>query len=59
MVHGHCHGNLHHGEDASFYNNRRVIDAGCMLTDYKPISYLEVIEKLKHVVLPVLKDRVE
>jgi calcineurin-like phosphoesterase family protein len=57
MVHGHCHGNLHHGEEASFYDNRRVIDAGCMLHDYKPISYLEVIDKLKHVVLPILKDR--
>lgn len=59
MIHGHSHGNLHHGEDASFYDNRRVIDVGCMLTDYRPISYLEVMEKLKHVVVPVLKDRVE
>lgn len=58
-VHGHCHGNLHHGEDANYYNNRRVIDVGCMLHDYRPISYLEVIDRLKHVVLPVLKDRVE
>jgi len=57
MIHGHCHGNLHHGEDASFYDNRRVIDVGCMLTDYKPISYLEVIEKLKHVELKRLEDR--
>lgn len=54
MIHGHCHGNLHHGEDASFYNNRRVIDVGCMLTDYKPISYSEVIEKLEDVKLPTL-----
>jgi len=59
MIHGHCHGNLHHGEDANFYINRRVIDVGCMLTDYKPISYLEVIDRLKHVVLPVLEDRVK
>ena len=59
MIHGHCHGNLHHGEDANFYVNRRVIDVGCMLTDYKPISYLEVMDKLKHVVLPVLEDRVK
>ena len=57
MVHGHCHGNLHHGEDASFYVNRRVIDVGCMLTDYKPISYLEIMEKLKGVKLPVLENR--
>ena len=53
-IHGHCHGNLHHGEDASFYNNRRVIDAGCMLHDYRPISYKEVMEKLSHVQLPKL-----
>jgi calcineurin-like phosphoesterase family protein len=49
MVHGHCHGNLHHGEEASFYDNRRVIDAGCMLHDYRPISYKEIIKKLSHV----------
>jgi calcineurin-like phosphoesterase family protein len=59
MVHGHCHGNLHHGEDASFYWNRRVIDAGCMLHDYKPISYSKVIEKLSHVVLPKLTRTIE
>jgi calcineurin-like phosphoesterase family protein len=57
MVHGHCHGNLHHGEDASFYVNRRVIDVGCMLTDYKPISYLDIMEKLKEVKLPILEKR--
>lgn len=51
MVHGHCHGNLHHGEEASFYDNRRVIDVGCMLHDYRPISYTDVIQKLSHVVL--------
>jgi calcineurin-like phosphoesterase family protein len=54
MIHGHCHGNLHHGEDASFYHNRRVIDVGCMLHDYRPISYTEVMEKLRHVELPKL-----
>lgn len=48
-LHGHCHGNLHHGEEADFYTNRRVIDVGCMLHDYKPISYSEVIEKLSHI----------
>jgi len=49
MVHGHCHGNLHHGEDASFYDNRRVIDVGCMLHDYRPVSYTQIIKKLSHV----------
>jgi calcineurin-like phosphoesterase family protein len=57
MVHGHCHGNLHHGEDASLYDNRRIIDVGCMLTDYRPIEYTEIMEKLKHVVLPDLKRK--
>lgn len=59
MCHGHCHGNLHHGEDTSFYNNRKVIDVGCMLHDYKPISYSQVIEKLSHVVLPKLTRTIE
>ena len=59
MVHGHCHGNLHHGEEAGFYTGRRVIDAGCMLHDYKPISYLDIIEKLKDIPLERLVDRVE
>lgn len=54
MVHGHCHGNLHHGEDASFYDNRRVIDVGCMLHDYRPISYVEVMKKLNHIQIPKL-----
>jgi len=49
MVHGHTHGNLHHGEDASFYTDRRVIDVGCMLHDYKPVGFNEVISKLSHV----------
>ena len=59
MIHGHCHGNLHHGEDASFYVNRKVIDVGCMLHDYKPISYEQVIDKLSHVVLPKLTRTIE
>lgn len=56
-VHGHCHGNLHHGEDAIYYVNRRAIDVGCMLHDYHPISYLDVIEKLKEVKLPILESK--
>ncbi len=57
MVHGHCHGNLHHGEESSFYEGRRVIDAGCMLHDYMPISYLDIIEKLSHIPLEKLNER--
>lgn len=59
MIHGHCHGNLHHGEDASFYINRRVIDVGCMLHNYRPISYIEVMNELQHVVLPKLTRSIE
>lgn len=58
MVHGHCHGNLHHGEEASFYDNRRVIDVGCMLHNYKPISYSDVMERLKHIQIPKLNKDV-
>lgn len=47
MIHGHCHGNLHHGESADFYVGRKVIDVGCNLINYTPISYTEVINKLK------------
>lgn len=57
LVHGHCHGNLHHGESASFYTNRRAIDVGCMLNAYKPMSYKEVIKKLDHIPLPKIKIR--
>lgn len=57
MVHGHSHGNLHHGEDATFYDNRKVIDVGCMLTEYRPLEYTEIIEKLNHVVLPDLNRK--
>jgi len=48
MLHGHCHGNLHHGESADYYVNRKVIDVGCNLINYTPISYLEIIEKFKN-----------
>jgi calcineurin-like phosphoesterase family protein len=50
-LHGHSHGNLHHGEDASYYVNRRVIDVGCMLTDYQPIIFEEVYKKLISVII--------
>lgn len=56
-VHGHCHGNLHHGEDANYYVNRRAIDAGCMLHDYRPISYKDVMNRLQNITLPSLEDR--
>lgn len=46
MIHGHSHGNLHHGETADFYNGRKVMDVGCNLINYTPITYKEVITKL-------------
>lgn len=47
--HGHCHGNLHHGEDSIYYKNNRAIDVGCMLHDYYPITHTQIIEKLAHI----------
>ena len=46
-VHGHCHGNLHHGETKDYYVGRKVIDVGCNIIDYTPISYKDVVKKLK------------
>lgn len=49
-LHGHTHGNLHHGEDASYYVNRRSYDVGCMLHDFYPVNFLAVkgvLEKIK------------
>lgn len=46
MVHGHCHGNLHHDEDDNYYENgKKAIDVGCNINDYTPVSYKEIIEK--------------
>lgn len=57
MIHGHCHGNLHHGEEASFYDGRRVIDVGCMLHDYTPITHHKIMEKLSHIPLETFNDK--
>jgi calcineurin-like phosphoesterase family protein len=46
-LHGHCHGNLHNGETSNYYQNRKVMDVGCNLIDYTPISYKKVLEKFK------------
>ena len=46
-VHGHCHGNLHHGEGSDYYVGRKVIDVGCNLIDYTPIAYTKAIEKME------------
>ena len=47
-IHGHTHGNMHHGEDASYYVGRKVMDVGCNIINYTPISYKEVIKKLNN-----------
>lgn len=57
-VHGHCHGNMHHGEESSFYEGRRAIDVGCNIHDYRPISYINIIDKLSVIPLDKLVDRV-
>ena len=45
-VHGHSHGNIHHGEESGYYEGRRVMDVGCMLNNYTPFSYTEIMDKL-------------
>lgn len=46
MVHGHSHMNLSNSEH---HNQNRIIDVGCMGYDYRPISYIEIIKKLKNI----------
>jgi calcineurin-like phosphoesterase family protein len=44
MLHGHCHGSLVNNPEYSWYYKRKVIDVGCNMTNYRPISYSEVKE---------------
>ena len=57
-LHGHSHGNIYTGADSGYYDGRRAMDVGCMLTNYTPISYSEVIDKLGNIPLARLVDRV-
>ena len=43
MVHGHCHMNL---SDTEFHKTHRIIDVGCMDWNYKPLSFLEVLNEV-------------
>jgi len=47
LEHSHCHGNLHHGESDDYYIGRKVIDVGCNLINYTPISYTDAIQKME------------
>jgi calcineurin-like phosphoesterase family protein len=40
MIHGHCHGSLMKSNQD--YYKRKVMDVGCNVIDYTPISYQEV-----------------
>ena len=51
MVHGHSHMSL---SELEFHKTKKIFDVGVNGWDYKPISYLQVIEKLSQVVLPTL-----
>ena len=44
-LHGHCHGSLMKGNQA--YYKRKVMDVGCNVIDYTPISYGEVKDVMK------------
>ena len=46
MVHGHSHMGLSNSEH---HNQNRIIDVGCMGYDYYPISYIDIIKKLKKI----------
>jgi calcineurin-like phosphoesterase family protein len=56
-LHGHCHGNLHHGEEANFYVGKRVMDVGCNIHNYTPVSYIDILNKLGNIELDRLVDR--
>lgn len=43
-LHGHCHGSFMNNPEYSWYYERKVLDVGCNMTNYKPISYAEVKE---------------
>lgn len=58
-LHGHSHGNIYNGDEKGYYDGRRVMDVGCMLHDYKPVSYKTVIDKLGSIPLIKLVDRVK
>jgi calcineurin-like phosphoesterase family protein len=57
-LHGHSHGNIYHGDESDYYEGRRVMDVGCMLHDYRPISYKDVMNTLGVIPIKSLKDRV-
>lgn len=57
-IHGHSHGNIYHGDESDYYEGRRVMDVGCMLHDYRPISYKDVMNTLGVIPIKSLKDRV-
>ena len=57
-IHGHSHGNIYHGEESGYYEGRRVMDVGCMLHNYTPISYKTVMDTLGVIPIKSLKDRV-
>lgn len=43
-LHGHCHGSLMNDPEYSWYYERKVLDVGCNMTNYKPLSYSEIKE---------------
>lgn len=48
MLHGHCHGSLMNDPEYSWYYERKVLDVSCNMTNYKPISYVEIKEIMKN-----------
>lgn len=43
-LHGHSHGSMMKNPDMSWFYKRKVIDVGCNMIDYTPISYTQLKE---------------
>lgn len=53
-LHGHSHGSIMKNPDMDWYYKRKVIDAGCNMWDYTPISYKQLKDIMsKKIISPV------
>ena len=47
-LHGHSHGSLMKDKEYAWYYKRKVLDIGCNMHNYTPLSYQEVKEIMKN-----------
>jgi calcineurin-like phosphoesterase family protein len=53
-LHGHSHGSMMKNPDMEFFYKRRVIDVGCNMWNYTPLSYTQVKDIMsKKIISPV------